>query len=158
MKCNYLILCILSLFFLIGCQKDDVVVVNVNKQVLVDLINDVRSKGCNCGTDSFPPVNPIKWNDTLAMAALEHSNDMNNNAFFDHKGSDNSSPADRITKTGYIWRNIGENIAMGYTSEEEVVKGWINSPGHCKNIMTGNFKDMGVAMSGNYWTQDFASH
>ena len=51
----------------------------------------------------------------------------------------------------------GENIATGYRTEKEVVKGWIASPGHCKNIMSKLYKEMGVARYGNYWTQEFGA-
>jgi len=53
----------------------------------------------------------------------------------------------------------GENIAMGYSSPSQVVRGWINSPGHYANMM-GNYKYIGVgdtsAIGGSpYWTQQF---
>jgi uncharacterized protein YkwD len=92
------------------------------------------------------------------MAAKDHSEDMNKNNFFEHTGSDGSTLQDRINKYHYSWSIIGENIAEGYSSEKDVVEGWIKSTGHCQNIMNGNFKEMGVATSGVYWTQDFGAH
>jgi len=38
-----------------------------------------------------------------------------------------------------------------------VIEGWLKSPGHCKNIMSQKYKEMGVARVGNYWTQTFGS-
>lgn len=53
-------------------------------------------------------------------------------------------------------------IAAGYTTPAAVVNGWMMSPGHCMNIMSGNFKEIGVGYAYNsmssykhYWTQDF---
>ena len=74
-----------------------------------------------------------------------------------HQGSDGSDAGDRITQAGYTWQTYGENIAEGYTSEEAVIKGWLESEGHCQNIMNGAFTEMGVATSGSYWTQVFGT-
>jgi uncharacterized protein YkwD len=56
--------------------------------------------------------------------------------------------------TGFSY---GENIAFGQRSEREVMQGWLSSPGHCKNIMSKTFKEMGVSRVGDYWTQVFAT-
>jgi uncharacterized protein YkwD len=77
--------------------------------------------------------------------------------YFSHKGSDGTGTGERITNAGYNWRFYGENIAQGYSSEKEVVAGWLSSPGHCANIMSKNYKEMGAAKVGDYWTQDFGS-
>jgi uncharacterized protein YkwD len=103
------------------------------------------------------PVSPVTWNDKLEQAALIHSQDMDTNGYFDHTGRDGSTPATRITGVGYKWSAIGENIAMGYPSEQAVISAWLASEGHCKNIMNGMFTEMGVALDGKYWTQEFAT-
>ncbi len=129
---------------------------SINTGLLVELVNKNRSNGARCGSEYFPPVGPVSWNDELTAAAQIHSNDMNANSFFSHTGSDRSSLADRVNRIGYKYSTIGENIAMGETQTEElVVEGWMNSPGHCRNIMQGRFTEMGVARSGIYWTQVF---
>jgi uncharacterized protein YkwD len=79
------------------------------------------------------------------------------NNFFDHTGSDGSEIGDRVTRRSYIWKACGENIAKGYNAEADVIKGWIESTGHCINIMYPGFKDMGVSKVGNYWTQVFGT-
>jgi uncharacterized protein YkwD len=105
----------------------------------------------------MPAVAPVTWNNVLENVALLHSTDMNKNNYFSHTGLDGSTPGDRITRAGYNWRAYGENIAKGYTSEQAVMTGWLQSEGHCKNIMSSNVKEMGVGRDGNYWTQVFAS-
>lgn len=127
----------------------------VDKATLLQLVNDVRAKGCNCGSTYMQPVGPVAWNDKLEQAALAHSQDMNKNSYFDHTGLDGSTPGTRVTLAGYQWMAVGENIALGYTSEKAVVDAWIASEDHCKNIMNGLFTDMGVARDGLYWTQEF---
>jgi uncharacterized protein YkwD len=154
---------------LYSCRKEDTVTEqpntgdetstdsSVNESTLLTLVNNVRKTGCTCGSTAMPAVAPVTWNDLLEKAALQHSADMNKNNYFSHTGLDGSSPGDRITRVGYNWRAYGENIAKGYTSEQAVMNGWLQSEGHCKNIMSSSVKEMGVARDGNYWTQDFAA-
>ena len=119
-------------------------------------VNSYRETGCNCGGTFFPAVNPVVWNDTLELAAEIHSVDMDSNNFFSHTGSDGSSPSQRVSRVNYPWRTVGENIARGQPTERLVVEAWINSPGHCRNIMNGSFEEMGVAEQNLFWTQIFA--
>ena len=81
-----------------------------------------------------------------------------------HNGHDGSSPAERVTRSGYRWRLVGENLAVGITTPEEVVSGWIGSPHHCENLMSPGFSQMAVAFAVNsasrggiFWTQVFAA-
>jgi uncharacterized protein YkwD len=165
------VIVVLLAVVLFSCKKNDVpansnpgtnntsgdVVYNVNKATLLQLINNVRQTGCNCGTAAMPAVAVLVWNDQLAKAGYDHSVDMKTNNYFSHTGLDNSDPGQRITAAGYTWHAYGENIASGYTTEQAVVDGWLNSEGHCKNIMSANFNDMGVGREGNYWTQVFGA-
>jgi uncharacterized protein YkwD len=81
--------------------------------------------------------------------------------FFEHTGSDGSQPKDRVKRAGYQSRLTGENIALGPESAEEVVAGWLASPGHCENIMDARFQDIGVGIASGrkrgqiYWVQTF---
>lgn len=129
----------------------------INKTLLLQLINETRKKGCRCGDAWYPSAPALNWNSQLEQAALVHSSDMAGNNYFAHAAQDGSKAGDRIDNTGYHWRTYGENIAFGYRSEKEVVRGWIQSPGHCKNIMNKAFKEMAVARVGDYWTQVFAT-
>lgn len=129
----------------------------VNKTVLLQLVNDARKKGGNCGNTYYAPAPALTWSGQLEKAAQNHSNDMYRNKYFSHTGSDGSGSGERINQAGYNWRYYGENIAGGYKTEREVIIGWLSSPAHCRNIMNRNFKEMGVARAGDYWTQDLGS-
>lgn len=166
---------LLGSFLFSSCKKTDVVVdnsnstgnnnnssnsnvvYNVNKATMLQLVNDVRQKGCTCGTTVMPPVGVVAWNDQLAKASYDHSVEMNTHDYFSHTGLNGSDPGQRITAAGYPWSSWGENIAEGYSTEQIVMNAWLGSEGHCKNIMNGGFKDMGAGRDGNYWTQDFGS-
>ena len=135
----------------------------VSQQALT-LVNAARAQARKCGRSSFPAAAPLKLSAVLNRAALVHSQDMANKDFFEHRGSDGSKVGDRATRVGYNWRTVGENIAIGSQTAEAVVQGWIKSPGHCANIMSPGFTEMGIAYvadanseAGIYWTQVFAT-
>ncbi|MDB5251356.1 MAG: hypothetical protein JWP27_525 [Flaviaesturariibacter sp.] len=128
----------------------------INKELLLKLVNEARRTGVQCGSVWHPPAPPVAWNSQLEAAALDHSADMFRHNYFSHIESDGSTANIRIERRGYVWMAYGENIGFGYTSEQEVVDGWLKSPGHCKNIMNPQYQEMGVARAGDYWTQDFA--
>lgn len=130
---------------------------SVNKTVLLDLVNEARKKGCQCGDTYYNPAPPLTWNDKLEAAALAHTKDMFQNNYFSHTAPDGSNAGVRIEKAGYAWKAYGENIAYGHKNEQDVVKGWLQSPGHCKNIMSRYYKEMGVARTGSYWAQEFGA-
>ena len=117
-------------------------------------VNALRASGCRCGSRWMPPAPPLRWNDLLARAAQRHANDMHNNDFFNHRGSDGSEMSRRVSEAGYAWRAVAENIAWGYSDVNTVVQGWKDSPGHCENMMSGDYTEMGGAQAGRYWVQD----
>jgi uncharacterized protein YkwD len=127
---------------------------------VLQLVNQTRERARACGTTRFPAARPLLLNDLLSRASLAHAADMAQYNYFSHEGRDGSSPADRLTRAGYGWRTVGENIAAGPTTPESVVEGWIRSPEHCANLMAPQFREMGVAFSVNrasqagiYWVQ-----
>lgn len=130
---------------------------NIDQQKLLALVNNARAHGCNCGNRYFPPVPAVTWNARLEQAALDHSKWMARTNYLSHSEDNGSSAGDRIKATGYTWRAYGENIAAGYPTEEDVIRGWLKSEHHCMNIMNGRFKEMGVAAKGSFWTQVFAT-
>jgi len=127
-------------------------------QIMRDLLrehNAARSKVTRCGSVDRPPVAPLTWNSKLAQAAVAHSEDMNENSFFDHTGSDDSTLGVRVNRVNYVWSNLAENIAVGFTDGIDVTAAWVASTGHCNNIMNGTYIHMGGAKSGRYWTVVF---
>jgi len=130
---------------------------SLDKIGILKLVNAARKKGCQCGDTYYYPAPALTWNEQLEQAAFAHSKDMSSKNYFNHTAPDGSRAGDRIEKAGYHWLTYGENIGLGYKSEKEVVEGWLKSPGHCKNIMNKDYKEMGVARVGNYWTQEFAA-
>ena len=158
MRSLMLSLILFTVFFLPACELADVNkanVVPIDEKKMLDLVNKLRAEGCMCGSTYMPPVDKLEWDDEIERAAIAHSVDMNENGYFSHTSLDGSSFSDRISGTAYEGSPGGENIAVGYTSEEAVFNGWKNSEGHCKNMMNGSFTDIAVGRSGDYWTMDF---
>lgn len=129
----------------------------VNRSQLLQLVNEVRQRGCRCGDTYYYPVAAVTWNSQLEAAAYTHSSDMYQHQYFSHRAPDGSRGGSRIEQAGYNWTAYGENIGTGYTTEREVVDAWIKSPSHCKNLMNKAYKEMGVARVGNFWTQELAA-
>jgi uncharacterized protein YkwD len=128
------------------------------------LTNAARAQGQTCGTTTFPAVGALTYNAALEQAAQGHAADMAVKNYFSHTSQDGRDFSARITATGYKWYTIGENIAAGQTTPETVVAGWLKSEGHCRNIMNGSFKELGVGYAANasssyrtYWVQDFGA-
>ena len=139
---------------IVEVEKDEVVE-DDNTQQLLKLVNQLRKKGCRCGRKRMKSAPTLKMNSLLNQAAQTHAKDMNSKKFFEHRGSNGSSISDRISKTGYDWQAVGENIFWGQVDIQAVFQGWKDSPSHCKNMMNKNFREMGFAKVGDYWVQDF---
>ncbi|MBC6401794.1 MAG: CAP domain-containing protein [Ekhidna sp.] len=149
---------VLLTVLLFSCGKDDDVIssihVNLDVASVLSLVNDHRRAGATCGSERYSSASVIQWDDALAQAALFHSNDMQSNDYFSHTGRNGSNFSERVKDARFEGSPLGENIASGYSSEEAVVTAWIESPGHCVNIMNGSATHIGVARSGrgSLWT------
>ena len=101
--------------------------------------------------------NPLVIYPQLASTAQAHTQDQANNNTMSHTGSNGSSPGERAAAAGYPSRFVGENVAYGYRTAEQVMNGWMNSSGHRANILRCGYKNIGIGYvsQGNYWTQLF---
>jgi len=135
----------------------------VSQRVLA-LVNEARADSRRCGWKKFKAAPPLVLSETLGRAARVQADDMARHGSLSHSGSDGSTPAERATRAGYRWKLVGENIAAGQPSPEQVVAEWLESPGHCANIMDPAYAEMGVAFEyvaqsekGVYWSQVFGT-
>lgn len=111
-------------------------------------------------------VPPLKSVEILHGIARQHSLDMARQNYFGHENPDGTPFWTRFDRAGYApWTAEGENIAAGYSTPQSVVNGWMNSPGHRKNILSPDYCEIGVGYVldrhdtygpyYHYWTQDF---
>ncbi|MCG8014755.1 MAG: CAP domain-containing protein [Candidatus Thiodiazotropha sp. 'RUGA'] len=134
------------------------------QQEMLHLVNRARSRQRDCGGERHQTAAPLRWNCRLHEAAVIHSQDMIDADFFDHQGSDESTVGMRVSRSGYEWRAVGENIAAGYPDNQAVMANLLSSPTHCSNIMDSKFREFGSAVIDtdqahydNYWTQVFGA-
>ena len=133
----------------------------ISRQVL-QLTNRARALPQRCGATPFAPAPPLAMNAKLEQVALDYARDMAAYGYMNHIGRDGSSPQQRITRGGYRWVEVGENLASGIMTPEDVVDGWLHSPEHCVNLMDPLYREMGVAFAVNphnnagvYWAMVF---
>ncbi len=135
----------------------------VGRRVL-ELANEARARSRRCGWKRFDAAPPLAASEPLHRAALTHARDMAGRGMLTHAGQDGSTPGARATRAGYRWRVVGENIAAGQSTPEQVVADWLKSAHHCANLMDADFAEMGVAYAlkaqddkGIYWAQVFGA-
>lgn len=111
---------------------------------MLQLVNEERrNEGCD----------PVVLNDKLTLAAQRHSQDMAENNFFDHQGSDGSWPHERVLREGYNYGYIGESIAKPIVQTPDAVFSlWMNSPDHRAILLNCLAEDIGVGYVIPYWT------
>jgi uncharacterized protein YkwD len=107
-------------------------------------INAYRAAGATCGSQRFEPAAPLAWNELLQAAAARHSDDMAQRRTMSHTGGDGSDVGTRANRVGYAWWGVGENVSAGYKTEPDALAGWMKSPGHCANMMSPGYTEVGV--------------
>ncbi len=121
------------------------------EQQVVDLVNKERAAA---------GLSALKVNTKLAGMAEKKAEDLRDNNYFDHQSPTYGSPFDMMRQFGISYTSAGENIAKGQRTPDEVMNGWMNSPGHRANIMNADYTEIGVGYvtdgSGTgYWVQEF---
>lgn len=124
----------------------------IEEQVLT-IVNQERSKA---------GLQPLKMDWELQRVARTKSCDMAQKNYFSHQSPTYGSPFDMMKQFGIKFKSAGENIASGQRTPEEVMKSWMNSPGHRENILKQDFTHIGVGYCkggsyGHMWTQMFIS-
>jgi uncharacterized protein YkwD len=97
----------------------------------------------------------LAWDDAAARAAQGHSDDMARRNYFSHTSPEGGTMAERLRAQGISFGRAAENIAYGQPTAQEVVRGWLNSPGHRANIENCALTRQGVGVAGTRWTHVF---
>lgn len=131
-----------------SAQEDDAVVSSGSGASGVVSATNAERKDAGCKA--------LKTDSRLTKSAQGHASDMAKKGYFSHTGKDGRDFADRAEDAGYSSPG-GENIAQGQETSAEVLKDWMNSSGHRKNILNCSFTTIGVgyAADGDYWVQVF---
>jgi uncharacterized protein YkwD len=122
-------------------------------------INAARAAGQSCGWRRMPPARPLHWDGSLQSVAAGHSRDMARRNYFDHRSPEGRTVRDRVARTPYKAKLVGENLAGGDRELRGALQGWLDSPPHCQNLMDPQFSEVAVACVGRpgsqwgtYWT------
>ncbi|MDO4732846.1 MAG: CAP domain-containing protein [Bacillota bacterium] len=103
-------------------------------------------------------LQPLVLDSSLCSAAEIRAEEILKN--FSHSRPDGSSCFSALQQAGVVYRRAGENIARGQQNPEEVMKDWMNSPGHRENILNNGYSRIGIALRkanrGYSWAQFFA--
>jgi uncharacterized protein YkwD len=104
-------------------------------------------------------LNTLEVSEKLQAAAQAHARDMAARLKMTHQGSKGSTPIDRIKAQGYPYLRAGENIAVGQFTVDRLMKTWMDSPHHKRNIL-GGFSQIGVGCATGedgkrYWCVTF---
>ena len=108
-------------------------------------------------------LDPLTGDNLLHEAAQGHADEMDDlGRYLGHDSADGRDPGDRIDEVNYDWRAYRENVASGQRTAKEVVRAWMKSPGHRRNILSDDISEIGIGFavddqSGSaYWVQKFA--
>ena len=150
---------VLSLLFIFSfslesnAQSSKYLVDNITSQEdeVIRLVNVERAKY---------KLAPLTKNTTLARLARMKAQDMIDKNYFSHTSPTYGSPFDMMKKYNVKYSYAGENIAYGQKTPASVMSAWMNSTGHRANILSPNFKQIGVGLAINksgvpYWVQMF---
>ena len=114
---------------------------------------------------------PLQHDAALALIALGHSADMAQRGYFAHADPEGREAGARTRAAGYRYRYLGENLFAGtlysqtsvriaggrrdvfyrwHTPDglaEEVVRGWLESPGHRRNLLSARYTHEGIGVA-----------
>jgi len=89
----------------------------------------------------------LRENHQLDKAAEMKLEDMFQKQYFDHISPDGKGPAELAEKAEYEYIIVGENLALGnFQNDADLVRAWMESPGHRENILNSGFSEIGVAV------------
>lgn len=91
-------------------------------------------------------LTPLRQDSRLNAAAEDRIRDMEEMEYWAHKSPDGRSPFTWLATRSYVFRIAGENLASGFETAEILVTSWMESAGHRRNIISGDFEDVGIAI------------
>jgi len=113
----------------------------INSTDLITLTNEIRA---------IKNLNPLTVNDRLTLAAANKAKHLIKHNYFSHNSPAGKQFSEWIIESGYEFKIVGENLAIGFDNNKDVMKAWMDSPTHRQNILNEKYKEIGlVVMQGN---------
>ncbi len=110
---------------------------NISPDEIIRLTNEKRAEN---------GLSSLSYNATLAQAALAKGNDMINKNYWAHVAPDGTQPWAFFLNAGYKYKYAGENLARDFNDSTSTVNAWMASPSHRENMLSPNYKEIGVAL------------
>jgi hypothetical protein len=89
----------------------------------------------------------LQLNAKLTKAAQIKAQDMVERNYWSHNTPEGNAPWEFVNNAGYSYAKAGENLAYGFSDEDDVVAGWMNSPGHRANMLDANYREVGFGFA-----------
>jgi len=110
---------------------------NITTDQLIEFTNQKRMEN---------GVGALELNQALNEAALRKAGDMFAFDYWSHTSPSGRDPWDFFKETGYAYIYAGENLARDFMNSSTVIEAWMESPTHRDNLLSGNYKEMGLAV------------
>jgi len=113
-------------------------VLSIQEERVMELTNQVRER------EGIPPIfKEIR----LGYSSFDKARDMSIKGYFEHVSPDGKRLRDFLYDAGYEFSVAGENLAVGFSTPETMVRAWVNSPTHFANLIDPEYQHIGVGMS-----------
>lgn len=110
---------------------------NIDQRRVIELTNQERVK---------IGLAPVSENSALDQAAYAKAQNMFSENYWAHFAPSGKTPWDFILGSGYKFSYAGENLAKNFSTSEEVITAWMNSPSHKDNLLSSKYKEIGLAI------------
>lgn len=109
---------------------------------IISLTNNIRSQAGHYSLVSDPMIQAVAQQKADLMAA---------NNEFQHTLSDGTTSWSLLRTAGYQFQTAGENLAVHFSTADEVVNAWMQSPAHQRNILASEFTTIGIGVATTTW-------
>lgn len=124
-------------------------VISFGNYLGADIFNQISSSDLYSLTNQTRQMNGLPEltpSSKLEAAAQLKMTDMFNNNYFAHNSPQGTTPWYWFGKANYKYSAAGENLAMNFYSSDQVMRAWMASELHKKNILLKNFSEIGIAI------------
>lgn len=142
-----LCLIVLKLAFVLFDMGNRTVPTSFLKNLFASVLNTQNIVSLTNASRKDAGLRGLKISAKLESAAQQKAQDMLNNQYFAHNTPSNKTPWDFMTSVGYAYLFAGENLAVNFNSSEDVTNGWLTSPEHRENILSGKYTEIGVGIA-----------
>lgn len=143
--CLHQILAVLMIFVVfvpVAVSADSVGGNIICPTCIVSLTNTVREQA---------GLKPLYQNEVVQKVADAKAQLMASRGEFAHTLSDGTTAWQMLDDVNYRYLAAGENLAVHFTDDEELVEAWMDSSTHKMNILSDRFTEIGIGVAEGEW-------